>query len=212
MDIFYVSDKLLIFYTMIFIFYYNYDTINEYLRGEIMNKKQIIKEQKRLKKERKEASQLFSDDKEVYNVFKIAIGVILFLAVSYLVVNILRGNFNFFNKSNLKSEDLDSSMVMVGTMFNKSDSEYLVLAYDMSDELNGYYPALVSTYNGSKTLYKLDLSSGFNSSFVGNESVINSDLTKLKLSGPTLLVIKGDKIVSSYTKEADIEKYLKNEK
>ena len=197
---------------MIFIFYYNYDTINEYLRGEIMNKKQIIKEQKRLKKERKEASQLFSDDKEVYNVFKIAIGVILFLAVSYLVVNILRGNFNFFNKSNLKSEDLDSSMVMVGTMFNKSDSEYLVLAYDMSDELNGYYPALVSTYNGSKTLYKLDLSSGFNSSFVGNESVINSDLTKLKLSGPTLLVIKGDKIVSSYTKEADIEKYLKNEK
>ena len=177
-----------------------------------MNKKQIIKEQKRLKKERKEASQLFSDDKEVYNVFKIAIGVILFLAVSYLVVNILRGNFNFFNKSNLKSEDLDSSMVMVGTMFNKSDSEYLVLAYDMSDELNGYYPALVSTYNGSKTLYKLDLSSGFNSSFVGNESVINSDLTKLKLSGPTLLVIKGDKIVSSYTKEADIEKYLKNEK
>ena len=211
-DIFYVSDKLLIFYTMIFIFYYNYDTINEYLRGEIMNKKQIIKEQKRLKKERKEASQLFSDDKEVYNVFKIAIGVILFLAVSYLVVNILRGNFNFFNKGNLKSEDLDSSMVMVGTMFNKSDSEYLVLAYDMSDELNGYYPALVSTYNGSKTLYKLDLSSGFNSSFVGNESVINSDLTKLKLSGPTLLVIKGDKIVSSYTKEADIEKYLKNEK
>lgn len=197
---------------MIFIFYYNYDTINEYLRGEIMNKKQIIKEQKRLKKESKEASQLFSDDKEVYNVFKIAIGVILFLAVSYLVVNILRGNFNFFNKSNLKSEDLDSSMVMVGTMFNKSDSEYLVLAYDMSDELNGYYPALVSTYNGSKTLYKLDLSSGFNSSFVGNESVINSDLTKLKLSGPTLLVIKGDKIVSSYTKEADIEKYLKNEK
>lgn len=197
---------------MIFIFYYNYDTINEYLRGEIMNKKQIIKEQKRLKKERKEASQLFSDDKEVYNVFKIAIGVILFLAVSYLIVNILRGNFNFFNKGNLKSEDLDSSMVMVGTMFNKSDSEYLVLAYDMSDELNGYYPALVSTYNGSKTLYKLDLSSGFNSSFVGNESVINSDLTKLKLSGPTLLVIKGDKIVSSYTKEADIEKYLKNEK
>ena len=197
---------------MIFIFYYNYDTINEYLRGEIMNKKQIIKEQKRLKKERKEASQLFSDDKEVYNVFKIAIGVILFLAVSYLIVNILRGNFNFFNKDNLKSEDLDSSMVMVGTMFNKSDSEYLVLAYDMSDELNGYYPALVSTYNGSKTLYKLDLSSGFNSSFVGNESVINSDLTKLKLSGPTLLVIKGDKIVSSYTKEADIEKYLKNKK
>lgn len=177
-----------------------------------MNKKQILKEQKRLKKERKEAGQLFSDEKEVYNVFKIALGVIIFLGASYFIVNLLRGNINFLNKRNLETQELDSTMVMVGTMFNKSDSEYLVLAYDMSDELNGYYPALISTYNGSKTLYKLDLSSGFNSSYIGNESVINSDLTKLKLSGPTLLVIKGDKIVSSYTKEADIEKYLKNEK
>ncbi len=177
-----------------------------------MNKKQMIKEQKRLKRERKEAAVLFNDDKEVYNVFKIALGVILFLVVAYFIVNLLRGNFNFFNKKNLKTEEIDSSMVIVGTMFNKSDSEYLVLAYDLTDKVNPIYNALVSNYDGSKTLYKLDLSSGFNASFIGDESVINSDLTKFKLSGPTLMVIKGDKIVSSYTKEEDIEKYLTDEK
>ena len=174
-----------------------------------MNKKQIIKEQKRLKKEKKEAAMLFRDDKEVYNVFKIALGVVIFLAVSYLVVNILRGNFNFFNKRNLETEGLDDTMVMVGTMFNKGDSEYYVLAYDMQDKVNQYYAALAGNYKGSKTLYKLDLSSGFNSAFIGEESVISNDFTKLKLSGPTLMVIKGDKIISSYTKETDIEKQLK---
>lgn len=177
-----------------------------------MNKKQMIKEQKRLKRERKEAAVLFNDDKEVYNVFKIALGVIIFLVASYFIVNLLRGNFNFFNKKNLETEEIDSSMVMVGTMFNKSDSEYFVLAYDLTNKVNPLYNALVSNYSGSKELYKLDLSSGFNTAFVGSETVISNDLTKLKLSGPTLLVIKGDKIVSSYTKEEDIEKYLTSEK
>ncbi len=177
-----------------------------------MNKKQMLKEQKRIKKEKKEASQLFTDDKEVYNIFKIALGVIIFLALSYVIVNIFKGNLNIFNKKNVATEEIDSTMVMVGTMFNKSDTEYYVLAYDMSDEINPYYAALAGNYNGEKTLYKLDLSSGFNSNYVGKESNITSDLSKFKLNGPTLLVIKGDKIISSYTKEEDITKYLNSEK
>ncbi len=173
-----------------------------------MNKKQMIKEQKRLKQERKEVSQLFKDDKDVYNVFKIALGVLLFLGLSYVIVNIFRGNINLFNKKNAATEEIDSSMVMVGTMFNKSSEEYLVMAYDLSDDNNPYYSVLVEQYSGEKTLYKLDLSSGFNANYIGEESVISNDLNKLKFNGPTLLVIKDDKIVSSYTKEEDITKYL----
>lgn len=173
-----------------------------------MNKKQMIKEQKRIKKEQKEVSQLFKDDKEIYNVFKIALGVILFLGLSYVLVNLFRGNFNFFNKKNLQVEAVDNSMVTVGTMFNKSSDEYYVMAYDLSDDNTTYYTALIENYSGDKKVYKLDLSSGFNASFVGETEVINSDLSKLKLNGPTLLAIKDDKIVSSYSKEADIVKYL----
>lgn len=177
-----------------------------------MNKKQMLKEQKRIKREKKEVSQLFSDDKEVYNVFKIALGVILFLALSYLIVNAFKGNLNIFNKNNITTEEIDSTMVMVGTMLNKSENEYYVLAYDMNDDTNPYYDALVGNYSGEKTLYKLDLSSGFNSNYVGKESNITTDLTKFKLSGPTLLVIKGNIITASYTKEEDITKHLNSEK
>ena len=49
-----------------------------------MNKKQILKEQKRLKQERKEVETLFKDDKDVYKVFKIAGGVILFIGLAFV--------------------------------------------------------------------------------------------------------------------------------
>ena len=122
-----------------------------------MNKKQMIKEQKRIKQEQKEVSQLFKDDKEIYGVFKIALGVILFLGLSYLLVNLFRGNINLFNKDNIPTEAIDNSMVIAGTMFNKSSEEYYVLAYDLSDNNTTFYSALVDNYSGDKKIYKVDL-------------------------------------------------------
>ena len=63
-------------------------------------------------------------------------------------------------------------------------------------------------YYGEKHLYYVDLSSGFNQNFIGSKTVISNDLNKLKFSGPTLLVIKKDKITKSYDKENDIVKLL----
>ena len=37
---------------------------------------------------------------------------------------------------------------------------------------------------------------------------MSNDLSKLKFGGATLLVIKGDKITKSYTKEAEIVKFF----
>ena len=172
-----------------------------------MNKKQMLKEQKRIKEERKAAARLFNDDKEVYNVFKIGAGVILFLALAFVFVNIFNGNWNLFNKKNIETESLDLKKVMVGTMFNKSNDEYLVLAYDMNDDNQTVYTYLVDNYSSSN-LYTLDLSSGFNSAFIGDTTVISNDLSQFKLSGPTLLVIKGNNIINSYTNQEDIIKYF----
>ena len=173
-----------------------------------MNKKQMIKEQKRLKQERKEVATLFKDDKEVYNVFKIALGVILFIGIIYAGINILNGNWNLFTKKNVPVTEIDSKMVMVGTMFNKEENEYLVLAYDINDKAQGFYAPLIDSYSGTFKLYILDLGSGFNKDFIGDKSNISTDLTKLKFSGPTLLVINKDKITKSYTSEKEIIDYL----
>lgn len=172
-----------------------------------MNKKQMIKEQKRLKQERKEVETLFKDDKDVYKVFKIALGVILFIGIAFVVINFANGTWSL-TKKNKNATEIDYRMLMVGTMFEKEEDEYLVLAYDMNDDKQAIYGALSSNYSGNKHLYYVDLSSGFNQNFIGSKTVISNDLTKLKFSGPTLLSIKGDKITKSYTKENDIIKVL----
>ena len=173
-----------------------------------MNKKQMIKEQKRLKQQQKEVAVLFKDDKEVFNVFKIALGVILFIGLAYVVINIMNGNWNILTKNNKKETEIDTQMVMAGNMFNKEDGEYLVLAYDMKKESDAFYGVLISNYSDTKTLYYLDLSSGFNASFIGDKTVISNDLAKLKFGGPTLLNIKGDKIIKSYTTEKEITNFF----
>ncbi len=173
-----------------------------------MNKKQMIKEQKRLKQEQKEVANLFQDDKEVYNVFKIALGVILFIAIAYAAINIMNGNWNIFTKKNTKVTEIDSKMVMVGTMFGKEEDEYLVLAYDLNEPSEAYNAVLIDNYTGEKNLYILDLGSGFNKDFIGDKANITNDLTKLKFKGTTLLVLKGEKVVKSYSTEKEIVNYL----
>ena len=173
-----------------------------------MNKKQMLKEQKRLKEERKQVENLFQDDKEVYKVFKIALGVIIFIGLAYVLINIFNGNWNILTSKNKTTTEIDSKMLIAGTLFNKEEDEYLVLAFDMKDEKQSFYGVITSNYNSSPKLYYLDLSSGFNNNFVGSDTVISNDLAKLKLGGPTLLLIKGDKIVKSYTEEKDIVNYF----
>lgn len=173
-----------------------------------MNKKTILKEQKRLKEERRQAERMFNDDKEIYNVFKIGLGVICFILFAFAIINIANGNWNLFNKKNDVVEEIDNKMVIVGTMFNIEEIDYLVLAYDMKAEDKDFYSILASKYNGTSNFYYLDLSSGFNRDYVGDKTVISNDLSKLKFGGATLLIINKDKIVKSYIGEDAIVNYL----
>lgn len=172
-----------------------------------MNKKQMIKEQKRLKQERKEVETLFKDDKEVYKVFKIALGVILFIGLAYVLINIFNGTWKL-TKGTTRETNIDPSMLIAGTMFEREEDEYLVLVYDMNSDKDAFYGALASNYSGEKRLYYLDLSSGFNTKYVGSKTVISNDLAKLEFAGPTLLSIKGTKITKSYTTEKEIVNFL----
>lgn len=173
-----------------------------------MNKKQIIKEQKRLKQEQKQVASLFQDDKEIYNVFKITLGVVVFIALAYVGINLINGNWKVFTKDNIETEAINEKMLLVGTMFNKEDGEYLVLAYDMKNEKDNIYEALTNNYSDRPNLYYLDLSSGFNSKFIGEKTVISNDLDKIKFGGACLLLIKKDSIIKSFTTENDIVNYF----
>ena len=173
-----------------------------------MNKKQIMKEQKRIKQERRQAEKMFADDNGVMNTVKITVGVLLFILISFAVINIAKGNWNLFSKKNQTITPIDSSMVIVGTMFKDQEEDYLVLAYDMKGIDKELYSYLAQNYGGTLDLYYLDLSSGFNSMFIGDTPNITNDLSQFRLSGPTLLVISNKQIKESYTEQDAIMNYL----
>ena len=124
------------------------------------------------------------------------------------VKNIANHKLFIFTQKNTAKTEIQTNMVIGGTLFNQEEGEYLVLAYDMNSEKSSFYGSLTSNYNSSPNLYYLDLSSGFNTKFIGKLTVISNDLDNLKFSGPTLLLIKGDKIIKSYATEKEIVNYF----
>lgn len=173
-----------------------------------MKKKQILKEQKKLKQDRNQVYMDLSKKEDASKILYIALGVIAFLGIAFVLVNIINGTWNIFNKKNDYVSEIDSTLVMCGTMFDKEDEEYYVLAYHIDSTDEQIYSAIMDKYSDKK-IYRLDLSSGFNKSCVSSDkSVISSDLSKLKLTGPTLLRIKDKKIINSYTNKNDIVEYF----
>ena len=168
----------------------------------------MMKEQKRLKEARNQKYFDFSDKDYVKRVFLLIIGVIVFFALAYVFINIVNGNWKLFSRENEPETAFDPNLVMCGTLFTRGDSEYLVLAYDISSEDDAVYSMLISTYNGELPLYYLDLSSGFNKACLAENGSFVNDPEKIKFAGPTLLHIKNSKIVKSYSNKDAIKNYF----
>ena len=79
---------------------------------------------------------------------------------------------------------------MCGTLFNRQNEEYLVLAYNVNNEDDMIYNALFEGYKGSLPIYYLDLESGFNKNCVSDQSNLVNDSTKIKFNNQSLLHIK----------------------
>lgn len=99
--------------------------------------------------------------------------------------------------------------VVVGTMLNRTISEYYVLAFSNKDNNAVYYNTLASKYMNlekAKKLYYLDLDNKLNKPYVStdeNYSTSFTSLEELKFGGFTLLKIKEGKVIKYIT---DLEK------
>ena len=174
---------------------------------KIMSKKEMLKERERIKKEKKLVTEDYKKEDIVKNFILITLGVGLFLAVCYFGLNLIKGNISF-KKEEVVIDDTINNAVMCGTMLTQSYSEYYVLAYNYSSTDKTIYSQLVTNYQGSQKIFNMDLESGFNKTCVGDKLVIDNNISKLKLTSPTLLLIKNGKIEKSYSTKEDIVKVL----
>ena len=171
-----------------------------------MSKKEMLKEQERIKKEKKMLQEDIKKEDLVKSLLVITISVLAFLGLAYFGMNIIKGNIKF-GKEETKIDDTIEKGVICGTLLTQEESEYYVLAYSFDDnDTKKLYSAVLSMYSG--TIYQLNTDSGFNSTCVGDKVDINNDIAKLKVTSPTLLHIKDKKIDKSYTTQEEIMKAL----
>ena len=84
-----------------------------------MKKKEILKEQKKIKNQNKDTLIDFSDKDDVKKTVFIALGVILFIAIVFVAINILNGTWNFWKRTNDETATIDNKLLMCGTLFDR---------------------------------------------------------------------------------------------
>ena len=151
------------------------------------------------------------EQKEVYSFIKILVGLIVILAILYLLTVFVFNKEEPIKRTNKKGS-IEYSQVVVGTIFKTLDPEYYVLAFDSEDVTNSYILNKATNYkskNNALPLYTLDLSSEFNKNYVGKESNYEeSSVDNLVFKGTTLIKIKDKKIVKFIENVEEIDKEL----
>ncbi len=170
---------------------------------------------KRMEKEKKALKDFQETDttKSIRNGIIIAVCVLAFLGLMFAFTKVKTGEWNLFTRKNNITYKAEAQTVKVlcGQVLNRSESEYFVLAYDMQDESASLYESILERYDQSSkkiTVHKLDLANSRNNICKSDSLVLSNDITKLKLSEPTLLKIKDSKIENSYTDYETIKNTL----
>ena len=101
--------------------------------------------------------------------------------------------------------------IMVGSML-KINGNFYVLIEDQDDPRISEYDTLRQTIAANPDAPKIfvaDLSDSFNSSYLSSESNYESDMTKFKVTGTTLVKIENHKITETYDSYDEINDKLK---
>lgn len=176
-----------------------------------MKKKEM---KKRLEKEKRSMREFDSNSNiNLKTVLILTFSVIGFVLLMFAFTKIKTGEWNLFTKNNnvLYKAEIQSTKILCGSILNRKDTEYYVLAYEMAEDNAVLYNSILEKYNNSQNkfpIYTLDLSNSRNNICLGDTLNITNDITKLKLTVPTLLKVSNKQIVSSKVSYDDIKNEL----
>lgn len=161
-----------------------------------MAKKKIAKNNNTKKNVDKKIDNIkMNTSNEAYKILTILFGVMVFLALFYLITVFIVGR-------DIKEEKVEANIqyeeILAGSSFTMRDDEYVVVYYDFNNEaMSGLYSALTDySTTGSKRLYTVDMSNGFNKKYVGMKANKKpKDASELIIADATLIEFKDGKVV-----------------
>ena len=161
--------------------------------------------QKRLEKEKREMKEYRESNAGINlkTFIIIAICVIGFVLLMFVFTKIKTGEWNLFTRKNsiTYSAEVQTTKILCGSVLNRNDSEYYVLAYELKNDNAALYESIIERYNSSSNslpLYKLDLGNSRNEICKSDTISITNDVTTLKLSIPTLIKVRDGNIIETY--------------
>ena len=151
------------------------------------------------------------DTDQIKKFILILVGVALIALLLYFVTAkyLIKDAFQKEEES-ITESTINYDSVMVGTIFNRSEDKYYVLAYDKTGTDANYLNTLASRYSGGEKIYTLDLSLDVNKNYVsdkGNSKATNP--SEISLVDPTLMLIENASITKYYEGSTDIAAILK---
>ena len=147
----------------------------------------------------------------------IVLCVLIFLGLFYLLaIHITNKNANIDpNENNNTNNTNDNySEILLGSTFNRSESEYLVLYYDKNNtDISSTLSTSSLDYTAKDdnlTLYTVDMSNMYNKSYNTEEEPNRapSNVDELRINGPTLIKISKGSVVEYIEGLEAIKDYL----
>ena len=161
---------------------------------------------KRMEKEKQAMRDFQENDttKNIKNGIIITAVVLVFLLLMFVFTKVKTGEWNLFTrKNNINyAAEAQTTKILCGQVLNRSEDEYFVLAYEMDEDTSSLYDSIIQRYNevtDKLSLHTLDLSNSRNGSCKADKINVSNNIKELKLSVPSLIRVKGSKVVASYT-------------
>ena len=151
------------------------------------------------------------------NELKSLIILVIIVSVIFLIfygITLLFDKKETTNENSVVQETIQYDEILVGQVLNRDEKEYYVLIKNEQNHYNDLYLAYLDSYvnaDSSRRYYTVDLSNAFNSSYLGDATVIDkTDFYSSKFADTTLIKVKNKKINKTYSTHEDILAILKS--
>lgn len=156
------------------------------------------------------------DNDPLYKKFIVALCVLAILGLFYLLAVHITEKNDTSGADPEEEETIsdDYSEILLGSSFNRSEKEYLVVYYDYDNQdIKSTLTTSILDYTSKDdnlTVYKVDMSNVFNNSYVTEEETNKepSSVDELKINGPTLIKFKNNKVVDYVEGLEQVKEYL----
>ena len=130
--------------------------------------------------------------KNVMNTVKIIVGIVLVVAVFYVISAMLNGEYKLNKK-----DAIDTSVILASKTFSQKNLDYYVFFYDFSGSDSEEVQSIIDT-NTAHTFYKVNTKSKLNSNYVsifGNAQASSvEDLTVSSLATTLMHISDGHNV------------------